>query len=141
MPKHGCLSDFFSFSLLFLTKFYPSPMIYNILIAISVILATKVCSIDNFLSPISLKFGASYITGQCGRVQSKECFFMFTYTFLAFFCCFSSKKLCFYHFHFFFLISIKFLQQNIKQLETITGDKKLSVERYDNFYKINLDKR
>ena len=37
-----------------------------------------------------------------GRVRSKECYFIFTYTLLAFFCCFSSKNLCFYHFRFFF---------------------------------------
>ena len=45
--------------------------------------------------------------GLFGRVQSKECYFRFTYTSLAVFCCcccfcFSSKNLCFYHFYFFF---------------------------------------
>ena len=40
-----------------------------------------------------------------GRVQSKECYLMFTYTFLASFCCFfiiSFFFMFFYHFHFFF---------------------------------------
>ena len=35
-------------------------------------------------------------------VHSKECYFIFTYIYLAFVCCFSSRKLCFYHIHFFF---------------------------------------
>ena len=34
--------------------------------------------------------------------HSKEYCILFTYTFLAFFCCFSWKNLCFYHFHFLF---------------------------------------
>ena len=34
--------------------------------------------------------------GSVGQFQNKECYFMFTYTFLA------SKNLCFYHFHFFY---------------------------------------
>ena len=37
-------------------------------------------------------------------IQSKECYFMFTYTFLSFL----SKNLCFYHFHFFFYEVSKF---------------------------------
>ena len=48
-----------------------------------------------------------------GQVQSKECFFKCTYTFVAFLCSFSSKNLCFYHFHFLFWWSIKFPHQNI----------------------------
>ena len=38
-----------------------------------------------------------------------------------------------YHFHFSFWWSIKFPQQNNNQSETGIGDKKLSVELYDNF--------
>ena len=38
------------------------------------------------------------------RVQSKEYYFMIATTFLTFFCCFLSKKLCFYRFLFFFLM-------------------------------------
>ena len=38
-----------------------------------------------------------------GQVQSKECCSLLTYTFWHIFCCFLSKELCFYHFHFFFL--------------------------------------
>ena len=37
----------------------------------------------------------------------------------------------FYHFHFFFWWSIKFLQQNINQSEAKTDDTKLSVELYE----------
>ena len=62
--------------------------------------------------------------------HSKECYILFTYTFLAFFCCFSWKNLCFYHFHFSFWQSIEFMQGNINQSETGIGDKKLSVELY-----------
>ena len=66
-----------------------------------------------------------------GQVHSKECYFIFAYTFLAFCCCcFSYKKMCFHHFHFFFWCSIEFLQHNINQSETRIGDKKLSVELY-----------
>ena len=36
--------------------------------------------------------------GSMEQVQRKECCFMFRYTFVAFCCCFSSKKMCFYHF-------------------------------------------
>ena len=68
--------------------------------------------------------------GSVGRVHSKECYFIFTYTFLAFCCCFSLKNVCFFHFHFLFWWSIEFLQQNINQSETWIGDKKLSVELY-----------
>ena len=42
-----------------------------------------------------------------------------------FFCCFSSKNLCFYHFHFVFWWSIKFPQQNINQSETGTDNKQI----------------
>ena len=43
-----------------------------------------------------------YHHGSVGQVHSKECYFIFTCTFLTFFCCFSSKNLCSYQFHFFF---------------------------------------
>ena len=60
--------------------------------------------------------------GSVGRVLGKECYFLFTCAFLTFFCCFSTKKLSFYYFNFFFWQSIKFPQQNINQLETGIGD-------------------
>ena len=50
--------------------------------------------------------------------------------FLAYFYCFSSQNLCFYHFHFFFWWSIKFPQQNINQSETWISGFQLSVELY-----------
>ena len=37
-----------------------------------------------------------------GRVQSKECYFLFTHTFLEFFVVFHQKELCFFSFFFFF---------------------------------------
>ena len=54
-----------------------------------------------YIFSVSLKFEARYITGQWGRVQSKERYFIFTYTF-GIFLLFFIKKLCFYHVHFFF---------------------------------------
>ena len=66
--------------------------------------------------------------GSVRPVRSKECCFIFTCTCLECFCCFSSKKLCFYNFKFFLWWSIELPQQNINQSETRIGDKKLSVE-------------
>ena len=54
------------------------------------------------------------------RVHSKWCFFIFTYSFLAFHYCFSWKNFCFYHFRFHWS-SIGFSQQNISQSETGIG--------------------
>ena len=76
---------------------------------------------------VSQKFGACYIKGQWGRVQCKECYFMFTYTFVV---VVFHQKNCFYHFHFSFWWSIKFPQQNIHQSETRIGDRKLWLELY-----------
>ena len=39
--------------------------------------------------------------GSVGWVQSRECYFMFTYTFWHFFVIFHHKNMRFYHFHFF----------------------------------------
>ena len=67
------------------------------------------------------------------RVYSKECCFMFTYTFLTFLLSFFIKKnfkKCFYHFHFFFWWTLEFLQQNINQSKARIGDTKLSVKLY-----------
>ena len=63
-----------------------------------------------------------------GQVQNKECYFILSSTFLAFWCCFSSKNLPFYHFHFFLWWSIRFPQNNINQSETWIGGTKLSLE-------------
>ena len=71
-----------------------------------------------------------------GWVYIKECYFIVTYTFLAFLLLFLSQNLCFYHFHFFFFSffffwwSIELPKQNINQSETRISDKKLSVELY-----------
>ena len=50
----------------------------------------------------SLKLGAYYNTGPRGQKQSEECYFMFTCTFVAFFCCFLLKKCIFINFFSFF---------------------------------------
>ena len=63
-----------------------------------------------------------------GWVQNKGCHFMFTCAFLVFFSCFSSLNLCFYHFHFFFWLSIKFPQQSFNQSKLKIGAKEMSVE-------------
>ena len=82
-----------------------------------------------YIFSVCLKFGAYYSHGWVGRVY-KKCYLMLLYTFFAFFCCFSSKNLCFYHFHFFFWWSIKFLQQNINQWEMWIDGFQLLVELY-----------
>ena len=64
------------------------------------------------------------------RLRIIECYFIFRYTFLGFFCCFSWKNWCFYHFHFFFWLSIKLPQPNINQSETEIADNKLSAKLY-----------
>ena len=73
----------------------------------------------------------SYITSQWGEFRVNNATLCLHVPFWYFFC-FSSKNLCFYHFHFFFWWAIKFPQQSINQLETGIGDKKLSVKLYVN---------
>ena len=91
----------------------------------------RVCSTSNFLSPIFSPYLLSlgHVTSRVsvGVVQSKNCYFMYTYTFLAFFYCFSSLFFSF----FFSFRSIKFPQQNLNQSETGIGDKNLSVKLHD----------
>ena len=60
-------------------------------------------------------------------IVNLEDIYIFTYSFLAFFVVFH-QKMCFYHFHFYFWWSTKFLPNNINQSETGIGDKKLAVE-------------
>ena len=67
-----------------------------------------------------------------GRVQGKECYYMFTYTFLVFFC--FSTNIVLLSFLSLFLRIIKFLKQNINQSKTGTGDKKFSVELHALLY-------
>ena len=63
--------------------------------------------------------------GSVDRIQYKECYIILSCTLLAFFI------VHFYHFHFFFWWSIKFLQQNFTQeLETENYDQKSSLELY-----------
>ena len=92
---------------------------------------------------MSLKFGACYLHhGSVGRVQSKECYFMFAYMFCFAFSCFllffflfvfHQKNVFFLSFSFiylFFCRSIKYPQQKKNQSETGIGGKKLSVKLY-----------
>ena len=48
-----------------------------------------------------------------GRVQSKECYFLFTHTFLGFFVVFHQKELCFFFFFFFFDDSSNFCNRGL----------------------------
>ena len=80
---------------------------------------------------VSLKFQASYITGQWGEFTvKKECYLLNTFTvyinFLYIFC-FSWKILYFYHFAFLFWWSVKFLHHKINHpgIGIDLGDKKL----------------
>ena len=63
-----------------------------------------------------------------GQVQSKECYFMFTYTFLTFYC--FHLKIVFLSFSFLFLTKIEYPQIDFNQSETGIGDTKLPVELY-----------
>ena len=76
---------------------------------------------------VSLKFRVCYIIGQLGKFTVKNAIYIY---FLCIFCCFLSKNMCFYHFHFFFCWSIELPQKNSHRSETGIGDKKLSVELY-----------
>ena len=96
----------------------------------------RVCSIGIFLYLCYLRITKVWSMlhhESVGWVQGKECsFFVHIYFFWHFFVVFTSKKLCSYHFHYFFLLRTKFLQQNINQSETEIGNKKLTVELYVN---------
>ena len=90
-----------------------------------------------YIFSLFLKFGACYITSQWGRVQSKQCYFIFTYTFLECFSCILSKKFVFLSFLFLFFFlwwSNKFPQQIINQSETRSGDKKSSLSKHCNHF-------
>ena len=65
-----------------------------------------------------------------GRVLSKECYFVFTCTFLTFFVVFYLNICVFIIFISFFDKISFFEQQNINQSETGIDDKKLSMELY-----------
>ena len=81
-----------------------------------------------YIFSVSLKFWACCIKHQWGEFTVKNPTLHLHILSWHFFCL-SSKNLC-HHFHFFFWWGIKFPKQNIKQLETRIGDKKLSVELY-----------
>ena len=72
---------------------------------------------------VSLKFRACYITGQWDEFTLKNASLYLHVLSCFFFCCFLSKKKCFWWI-------IEFPQQNIKQSETGIGDNKVSLELY-----------
>ena len=53
-----------------------------------------------YIFSVSLKFGACYMTGQCGQCI-KKCYLIVLCTFLGIFFVFSSQNLCFCRFHFY----------------------------------------
>ena len=69
--------------------------------------------------------------GSVGRVQCKECCYVFTFTLLAFFVVYHQKKLWS---SFSFLFLMRYPQQHTNQSEIGIGDKKLSVELYEITY-------
>ena len=70
------------------------------------------CQFITYIFNVSLKFRACYITGQWDEFPVKNAsYYLHTlswhfFCYCSCCCCFSSKNLCFYHFHLFFLISI-----------------------------------
>ena len=59
---------------------------------------------------------ASQVSG--GKFRVKNAILCIQILFWHFYCCFSSRHMCFYHFHFFFRWSFNFPQQNIDHSET-----------------------
>ena len=83
-----------------------------------------------YIFSVSLKFRVCYTTGQWGEFIVKNAnsyLHILSWYFFAVF----HKKMCFYHFHFFFWWSIKFPQEYINQSEIEIGDTKLSEELYE----------
>ena len=106
-----------------------------------------VCPSNNSLSPTF----SPYLSSLIHRRPVKQCYFLFTYTFLAFFVAFHQKICVFIYLFIYFFIdlfiflliylfihsfiywfiylwNINFPQENIDELETGIGDRKLSVE-------------
>ena len=86
-----------------------------------------------YIFSVSLNIRACYISSQCGRVHSKECYFYIYIHFLGIFLLSFIRKFVFSLFSFlffFFWWSLEFPQQNINQSETRIGDKKLPVELF-----------
>ena len=96
---------------------------------LSIVLSSRLCSTVNLWSPVfsifsvSLKSRPFYIKDQwVGRVHSKECYFIITYTFLDLFFVLVfvfHQKNVFSSFSFLFRWIIEFSQQNINQIETV----------------------
>ena len=96
----------------------------------------RVCSTDNFWSPVYFlcisKVSSMLHHMPVGRFDIKEyCLMLLMLHILSwhFLLCFI-KYLLFFHFHFFFWWTIKFIQQNINQSEPRIGNKKFPVELY-----------
>ena len=85
------------------------------------------CPSNNSLSPTF----SPYLSNLIHRRPVRQCYFLFTYTFLAFFVVFHQKICVFIYlfiYSFIYLWNINFPQENIDELETGIGDRKLSVE-------------
>ena len=85
------------------------------------------CPSNNSLSPTF----SPYLSSLIHRRPVRQCYFLFTYTFLAFFVVFHQKICVFIYlfiYSFIYLWNINFPQENIDELETGIGDRKLSVE-------------
>ena len=89
------------------------------------------CPCNNSLSPTL----SPYLSSLIHRRPVRQCYFLFTYTFLAFFVVFHQKIYLFIYlfihsfiYSFIYLWNINFPQENIDELETGIGDRKLSVE-------------
>ena len=82
----------------------------------------RVCSLaisnNSYFLRISKVWNMLY-HGLVARVQIKECYFMFTYTFSTFLCCFLTKSSCFYHFHFFFWLQRDFNHNHLVRERTL----------------------
>ena len=83
----------------------------------------------NYIFSISLNSGTCH-TSRVSGTGSELKMLLRMYIF-GIFLLFFIKKMCLYHFHFFFRWSTKFPHQNIDQSETGFGNTKLSVELYD----------
>ena len=85
------------------------------------------CPSNNSLSPTF----SPYLSSLIHRRPVRQCYFLFTYTFLAFFVVFHQKICVFIYlfiYSFIYLWNINFPQENFDELETGIGDRKLSVE-------------
>ena len=80
-------------------KFRPSAFMWEVSIFFISIFKKQRKTDNRIFYPFLSIF--DHVTSQVSGTRSQERYFIFTFTFLGFSCCFSSKKLSFYHFHLF----------------------------------------